>query len=231
MVEIDTQMQFDDIENVLFNNENIVLSKKVQEQISKCFDFLQKFANEKVIYGLNTGLGPMAQYRISDQSLIDLQYNLIRSHSTGAGNPLPDLYVKAAILARLGTFAQAKSGVHPQLPQLLVEFINRNIYPLIPEHGSVGASGDLVQLAHLALTLIGEGEVHYNGQWHNTIDILLKEKIKPFEIQLREGLALTNGTSVMTGIGRWSWHRYVCQRPRPRRLRLRLCPSSKRLHE
>jgi histidine ammonia-lyase len=201
MIEISNQLQFDSIESVLFDDNQIALSKDCQEQIKNCFDFLQKFAMDKVIYGINTGFGPMAQYRISDQSLTDLQYNLIRSHSAGAGQPLPDIYVKASMLARLGTFAQAQSGVHSELPQLLVEFINRNIYPQIPEHGSVGASGDLVQLAHLALAFIGEGEVRYKGQWCSTIDVLKKEQLKPFTIHLREGLALTNGTSVMTGIG------------------------------
>jgi len=201
MIEVSDQLPFEDIERILLNDETIVLSKNTKGQINKCFDFLQNFITDKVVYGINTGLGPMAQYRVSDQSISDLQYNLIRSHSTGTGSPLPNLYVKAAMLARLGTFAQARSGVHPELPQLLVEFINRNIYPLIPEHGGVGASGDLVQLAHLALTLIGEGEVHYNGQWRNTDDVLKKEQLKPFTIRLREGLALTNGTSVMTGIG------------------------------
>jgi histidine ammonia-lyase len=201
MVEIDKKLQFESIENILFGGEQIALSKGTQAKIKSCFDFLQTFAKDKVIYGINTGFGPMAQYRISDQSLIDLQYNLIRSHATGAGAPLPDLYVKAAMLARLGTFVQAQSGVHPELPQLLVEFINRNIFPLVPEHGSVGASGDLVQLSHIALTLIGEGEVRYKGQWTNTIDVLNKERLKPLTVHLRGGLAVTNGTSVMTGIG------------------------------
>jgi len=201
MVEISSKLLFDSIEDILFNNQQITLSRNTQERIKSCFDFLQKFATDKIIYGINTGFGPMAQYRISDQSLTDLQYNLIRSHSAGVGPPLPDLYVKAAMLARLGTFVQAQSGIHPELSQLLVEFINRNIYPHVPEHGSVGASGDLVQLAHIALALIGEGEVRYNGQWCNTGDVLQKEQLQPFTVRLREGLALTNGTSVMTGIG------------------------------
>jgi histidine ammonia-lyase len=201
MLEINNNLQFDNIEEILFDGRQVSLSKQTQERIKGCFEFLQEFATDKIIYGINTGLGPMAQYRISDASICDLQYNLIRSHSTGVGAPLPDLYVKAAMLARLGTFVQAQSGVHPELPQLLAEFINRGIYPLIPEHGGVGASGDLVQLAHLALTLIGEGEVRYHGQWLNTAEALQKEGLKPFTVRLREGLALTNGTSMMTGIG------------------------------
>ena len=194
-------MHIDDVENVLFNNLSVALTEETELQIGQCFDFLKQFASDKIIYGINTGFGPMAQYRIDDKSLIELQYNIIRSHSTGAGNPLPDLYVKAAMLARFGTFMQAQSGIHPELVRLLVEFINRGIYPFIPEHGGVGASGDLVQLAHIALTLIGEGEVHYKGEWKSTKEVLKIENLKPFTLQIREGLAITNGTSVMTGIG------------------------------
>ena len=201
MIEIYKQLQFDDIESILFENEQIALSNETQKQIKQCFDFLQMFANDKVIYGINTGFGPMARYRVSDRSLIDLQYNLIRSHSAGSGSALPDLYVRATMLARLGTFAQAQSGVHPDLPQLLVEFINRGMYPFIPEHGSVGASGDLVQLAHLALVLIGEGELRYGGQWRSSAEAFDSENLKPLRVHLREGLAITNGTSAMTGIG------------------------------
>ena len=201
MIIINKTLHLHDIEEILFNNEPIALSEESELEIGRCFDFLKQFSSDKIIYGINTGFGPMAQYRVDDDYLSQLQYNIIRSHSTGAGSPLPDLYVKAAMLARLGTFVQAKSGVHLDLVRLLVEFINRGIYPLIPEHGGVGASGDLVQLAHIALTLIGEGEVHYKGEWRNTKDVLEEEKLKPFDIHIREGLSVTNGTSVMTGIG------------------------------
>ena len=201
MIIMDPTLQVEDVEDILFKNENIALSAETKAKIGHCFDFLNRFISDKIIYGINTGFGPMAQYRIDDKSLTELQYNIIRSHSTGAGNPLPDLYVRAAMLARLGTFVQAKAGVHPDLVLLLVEFINRGIYPLVPEHGGVGASGDLVQLAHIALALIGEGEVHYKGERRNTNEALEQEKLKPFAIHIREGLAITNGTSVMTGIG------------------------------
>jgi len=190
-----------DVEGVLFGYNAITLSQEDETQIINCFDFLKRFASDKIIYGINTGFGPMAQYRIDDKSLLDLQYNIIRSHAAGVGNPFPDLYVKAAMLARLVTFTQAKSGIHLDLVRLLIEFINRNICPLIPEHGSVGASGDLVQLAHIGLALIGEGEVHYKGEWRTTQEVLKEENLKPFDIHIREGLAITNGTSVMTGIG------------------------------
>ena len=105
------------------------------------------------------------------------------------------------MIARLGTLLQARSGIHPEVVDLLVEFINRGICPFIPEHGSVGASGDLVQLAHIALTLIGEGEVHYRGEWRPAAEVLRENGLAPMRIHIREGLSITNGTSVMTGIG------------------------------
>lgn len=163
--------------------------------------FLKEFSKDKVIYGINTGFGPMAQWRIGDDHLKELQYNIIRSHSTGAGKPLPELYVRAAMIARLQTFVQAHSGVSAQMIDVLVDFLNADIVPVVPEHGSVGASGDLVQLAHIALALIGEGEVFYKGERRDTAEVLKETGIRPLEIGVREGLAVTNGTAVMTGIG------------------------------
>lgn len=191
----------DEVYRILFRNEPLEIAEDTWNAIDRCFEFLQNFTSNKVIYGINTGFGPMAQWRIEDQSLKDLQYNIIRSHSTGAGKPVEPLYVKAAMIARLGTFLQAESGVHRELVELLVEFINRGIYPMIPEHGSVGASGDLVQLAHMALTLIGEGEVWYRGEWRPTAEVLEENGLRPFQMRIREGLSVTNGTSMMTGIG------------------------------
>jgi len=201
IITLNQTLRIEDVENILFGNNTIALSPETESHIMSCFLFLKQFTSDKIIYGINTGFGPMAQYRVDDKSLTELQYNLIRSHSTGAGDPLPNLYVKAAMLARLGTFVQAKSGIHLDLVNLLIEFINRDIFPVVPEHGSVGASGDLVQLAHIALALIGEGEVFYKGERKNTKEVFEKEQLKHFTIHIREGLAVTNGTSVMTGIG------------------------------
>ncbi len=190
-----------DVEEILFSQRKIDRDALPMEAVRRCCDFLESFSRDKVIYGINTGFGPMAQWRVDDRYLKDLQYNIIRSHSTGAGSPLPDLYVRAAMIARLGTLLQARSGVHPEVIDLLVEFINRGIHPFIPEHGSVGASGDLVQLAHIALILIGEGEVHYQDEWRPTAEVMAECGLKPMSIHIREGLSITNGTSVMTGIG------------------------------
>ena len=201
MIYYNQELSLQEIESLLFTNEKIALSPKAEKRVESSYQFLKEFSQGKVIYGINTGFGPMAQYRVSDETLSELQYNIIRSHATGAGEPLSDLQVKAAMIARLGTLVQGYSGIHLSVLQLLVEFINRGIYPLIPRHGSVGASGDLVQLAHLGLTLIGEGKVHYKGEWRDTAGVLKENNLSPVSMFIREGLCITNGTSVMTGIG------------------------------
>lgn len=186
--------------DILFNGATLSLPDDEMGNVEKCHRFLKEFATDKVIYGINTGFGPMAQWRVDDKHLKELQYNIIRSHATGAGNPLSDVEVKAAMIARIGTFLQARSGISPTVITLLKEFVNRGIYPFIPQHGSVGASGDLVQLAHIALCLIGEGKAHYKDQWRPTSEVMAETGLKPMEIYVREGLSVTNGTSVMTGI-------------------------------
>ena len=188
-------------ESILIKNENVEIDSESIELVKKSFNFLVSFAKDKVIYGINTGFGPMAQYKVDSNHLKELQYNLIRSHSSGAGEKIPDVYVKAAMLVRLKAIMQGKSGIHISSLTLLQELINNNIFPFIPEHGGVGASGDLVQLSHLALVLIGEGEVTYEGKIYPTKEIFEKKNLKPITVQLREGLSLINGTSVMTGIG------------------------------
>ena len=199
-------MDYRKIENIIWGKESMTLGADDLQNVEKCYLFLKDFASEKVIYGINTGFGPMAQWRVDDAYLKDLQYNIIRSHSTGAGPALDDIYVKAAMVARTTNLLQCRSGVHPSVVKLLVEFINRGIYPYIPEHGSVGASGDLVQLAHIALTLIGEGKVHYKGEWRPSKEVMDECGLEPLQIYIREGLSITNGTSVMTGISAVNQH-------------------------
>jgi len=193
-------MTLDYAYDILYNKNRFSIDDSAIERINRSYEFLKQFAEDKVIYGINTGFGPMAQWRVADKYLTDLQYNIIRSHSTGAGKPLDLIDIKAAMIARVGAFMQGKSGVNRDIINLLVEFINRDIYPYIPCHGSVGASGDLVQLAHIALTLIGEGEVYYNGHWQPTAEVMRETGLKPVKMHIREGLSATNGTSVMTGI-------------------------------
>ncbi|MEH6763923.1 MAG: aromatic amino acid ammonia-lyase [Aequorivita antarctica] len=195
------KLEIADFDKIIFKNESVQLHKDIIERVQNSFDFLKEFSENKIIYGVNTGFGPMAQYKIKDDERIQLQYNLIRSHASGTGNPITSQYVRAAMLARLNTLSLGNSGVHPSVIKLMSELLNKNIIPLIYEHGGVGASGDLVQLAHLALVLIGEGEVFYKGELRNTEEVFKLENLQPIKVELREGLALMNGTSVMTGIG------------------------------
>lgn len=189
------------IYKIIYSGLPLSITEREWETVETSYNFLKEFAKDKVIYGINTGFGPMAQWRVSDEHLKELQYNIIRSHATGCGEPLTDEYVKAAMIVRIGTLLQGKSGVARESVELLQEMVNRDILPMIPEHGSVGASGDLVQLAHIALAMIGDGSVHYRGEWRPAGEVLNENGLKPLQIHIREGLSLTNGTSVMTGIG------------------------------
>ena len=201
MIEVNERLTLREMEQILYNGETIRISEKLRSQVVTSYEFLKEFSKDKVIYGINTGFGPMAQWRIEDEHLKELQYNIIRSHSTGAGERLPDICVRAAMLSRLKTFLEGHSGVHVTLIDLLIEFVNRGICPVVPRHGSVGASGDLVQLAHIALTLIGEGEVSYRGEIRPAGEVMAENGLEPLQMHIREGLAVTNGTAVMTGIG------------------------------
>lgn len=189
-----------DIENIALNKHAFVLDETAKDEVKKSFSFLEKFASDKIIYGINTGFGPMAQFKIDEDKLNQLQYNLIRSHSSGTGNTISDEESRAVLVARVTNFLQGNSGVSYGVVEKIGEFLNNEIYPEIYEHGGVGASGDLVQLAHLALNLIGEGYVRYKGERRKTADVFRELNIEPLQIQLRDGLGLMNGTSCMTGI-------------------------------
>jgi len=194
-------LTLEDFSEILNNRQEISLSDIALEKVETNFKFLKKFSSNKLIYGINTGFGPMAQYKVNEENILQLQYNLIRSHSSGSGKLMSAELSKALMVARLNSFMQAYSGVHTDVVELLKELINKNIAPCIFEHGGVGASGDLVQLAHLGLVLIGEGEVIFEGEVQPTIEIFNRFNIKPLAIHIREGLAILNGTSAMTGIG------------------------------
>jgi histidine ammonia-lyase len=189
-----------DFIDVLYKDSKVTISPESLKRVEQSFAFLKKFSQDKVIYGINTGFGPMAQYKIENSDQKQLQYNLIRSHAAGSGQHIPSIYIKSALLVLLNNLLQGFSGVHPDAVNQLAGFINKRIVPYVPEHGGVGASGDLVQLAHIALNLIGEGDVFHNNKLSACAAVLKKNDLKPLQMYIREGLALMNGTSVMTGI-------------------------------
>ena len=190
-----------DFEQIVLKEKTVEISNEALKRVKESHAFLVSFSKDKIIYGITTGFGPMAQYKIEDNEIKQLQYNLIRSHSSGSGDFIDKVYVRALMLARLNTLCLGFSGIHPSVVKQLETFINLGIYPRIPEHGGVGASGDLVQLSHLALGLIGEGDAEYQENIMPMADIFKELNLVSIEIHIREGLGLINGTSVMTGIG------------------------------
>ncbi len=158
-------------------------------------------------YGVNTGFGALAEVRIGLADLSKVQVNLLRSHSTGVGQPFDEPTTRAMMLLRANVLLLGTSGVRPALPRLLVAMLNAGVHPLVPEKGSVGASGDLAPLAHLALVLIGEGEAIYEGARLPGGEALSRAGLEPIELQPKEGLALINGTQAMTADAVLTWQR------------------------
>lgn len=196
-----SMLTLNQLKNQIDSKVHIQLTEHQRETIQASYDFLKKFAADKVIYGINTGFGPMAQYKISPENLNELQYNLIRSHSNGTGKALSETQIRTVMLCRLSTLSLGKSGISLGVAEKIVALLNAEIYPEIFEHGGVGASGDLVQLAHLGLGLIGEGYSYHQGERKKTADLFQAKGIQPLQLQLRDGLAIINGTSCMTGVG------------------------------
>ena len=194
-------LTLEQIEQIVLQGETITLSEQSVTAVGDCHKFLIDFSKDKLIYGINTGFGPMAQYRIEDEDRIQLQLNLIRSHCSGMGKLLSATQSRATLLARLNTMLRAHSGIHEDVVKLMANLLNAEAYPCIYQHGGVGASGDLVQLAHLALGLIGEGQFWYKGQVVAAAEVYKATGLQPMKIHIREGLGMLNGTSSMTGIG------------------------------
>ena len=172
--------------------ERVVQSRNLIEQI---------LAEGQTVYGVNTGFGKLSDVRIPPDKLAELQFNLVRSHAGGVGQPLSEAESRAMLLLRANVLAKGFSGVRPALLELLVDLVNAGVHPVIPEKGSVGASGDLAPLAHLALVVIGEGEAFYHGERISGAEALRRAGLKPLQLAAKEGLALLNGTQAMTAVG------------------------------
>ena len=155
----------------------------------------------QTVYGVNTGFGKLSDVRIPHESLAQLQTNLVRSHAAGVGNPLSEAESRAMLLLRANVLAKGFSGNRPELVDLLVAMLNAGVHPVIPEKGSVGASGDLAPLAHLALVAIGEGEAFHRGERLRGADALKRAGLAPIQLAAKEGLALLNGTQAMNAVG------------------------------
>src|SRR3954462_7134434 len=154
-----------------------------------------------IVYGVNTGFGKLSDVRVAPEELLDLQLNLVRSHSCGIGPALAEAEVRAMMLLRANVLTLGFSGIRIEIIEMLVEMLNRGVHPFIPEKGSVGASGDLAPLAHLALSLIGEGEAFFRGERLDSTEALRRAGLTPARLEAKEGLALLNGTQAMHAVG------------------------------
>src|SRR5688572_25205593 len=155
----------------------------------------------EIAYGITTGFVAIKDKIISREEVEQLQRNIVLSHAVGVGNPFDKPTVRAIMLIRANTLARGFSGIRLETLELTLEFLNRGIHPVIPEKGSLGASGDLAPLAHFGCVLIGEGKAEYNGDVMTGADVLAKSGLAPITLKAKEGLALTNGTTVMTAVG------------------------------
>src|SRR5215210_4464285 len=164
-------------------------------------------ADGATVYGVTTGFGDLADTRIDPRRAAELQRNLVRSHAAGVGEPLPDEVVRAMLLLRANALAVGLSGVRVELVELLVAMLNASVLPVVPSRGSLGASGDLAPLAHVALVLIGEGEATVDGAGPGRgAEALARAGLEPIELRAKEGLALLNGTQLMAAIGALAHH-------------------------
>lgn len=181
----------------------VVLADSSRAEMKKSRDYIEgRIAKGEVMYGVNTGFGAFSSVRISDSEIEQLQRNLIRSHSMGIGAPFTVFETRAMMILRANALAKGHSGVRPAVVDKILEFLNQGIIPVVPSQGSVGASGDLAPLSHLALALIGEGDAWCEQGTVVPVETLLKKKnIQPLQLQAKEGLSLINGCQVMTAIG------------------------------
>ena len=192
----------EEVIDVAVNMEKVEISQESQKAVKKARDYVDKKLEEgAIIYGLTTGFGKFSDTYISSEETADLQRNLIISHTCAMGDPLPQRVVRAAMLLRCNALSRGNSGIRPGTLNTLLEMINRGVHPVIPEKGSLGASGDLAPLAHMVLPMIGEGEAEYKGEILPGKEAMERAGIPVIELAAKEGLALINGTQIMTGIG------------------------------
>ncbi|MBV8602853.1 MAG: histidine ammonia-lyase [Candidatus Eremiobacteraeota bacterium] len=194
-------LTLDDVEAVAVRGVSVRVTPEALAAVAAARGAVDRqFALGATIYGVTTGFGRMADLTIAPAETAKLQENLVRSHAAGTGEPMKLEHVRAAGVLRVSALASGHSGIKPQTLDLLVEILNRGVTPVVPAQGSVGASGDLAPLAHMTLTLIGEGEAYYRGDRMPSAEALRLAGLKPIVLGAKEGLSLVNGTEVMTGI-------------------------------
>ena len=195
-------LTIEDVLDVARNFVEVEVSKEAMERVEKSRRYLEKVVSEgRAVYGVNTGFGAFENVLITKENIERLQTNLIRSHAIGAGEPFCEEIVRGAVLIRINSIIRGHSGIRPAVVEALLDLLNKKVYPFVPCQGSVGCSGDLSPLSHVALVLIGEGEVFIDGKREETSRVIDRLAIKPLALSYKEGLALNNGTAFMASVG------------------------------
>ncbi|MDZ5473515.1 histidine ammonia-lyase [Bacillus sp. 31A1R] len=195
-------LTLEEVRRVVFDKEEVSISQESIDRVNKSHEAVQRIVKEKrVIYGINTGFGKFSDVLIDEEHVEELQLNLIRSHACGVGELFPEVVSRTMLLLRANALLKGYSGARLVLIERLLELFKREIHPVVPSQGSLGASGDLAPLSHLALVLVGEGQVFYKGEIKETKEVLSIVGLEPLTLQAKEGLALINGTQAMTSMG------------------------------
>ncbi|WP_071461207.1 histidine ammonia-lyase [Bacillus massilinigeriensis] len=199
-------LTIEEVKRVSYDREVVTINPISMQKVKESRSAVERIVSEnKTIYGINTGFGKFSDVIISEHDVDDLQLNLIRSHACGLGEPFPEVVSRTMVLLRLNALLKGFSGIRPIVAERLADLLNAGIHPVIPQQGSLGASGDLAPLSHLALVLLGEGEVFHKGERMEAQVALKKEGIEPIVLHAKEGLALINGTQAMTAMGVVNW--------------------------
>ena len=202
------QLTLQQIVDVARGREQVVLADEARVRVERARRVVQDIVTQgRTVYGVNTGFGKLSDVSIDKADLIQLQLNLVRSHSCGLGEPLSEPEARAMLLLRANVLASGFSGARALVIDTLIAMLEKGVTPVIPEKGSVGASGDLAPLAHLALAAIGEGEVFYGGERLPSGTALERAQIAPLRLEVKEGLALLNGTQAMGAVGALALYR------------------------
>ena len=209
MLELSGQkLSLEQIVGVAHAMERVALASRARERAAESRRVVEEITESgRVVYGVNTGFGKLADIRIAPSELRELQLNLVRSHACGVGPALSVAETRAMLLLRANVLALGYSGARPLVIEMLINLLERGVHPVVPAKGSVGASGDLAPLAHLALCVIGEGEAFYQGERLPSSEALKRAGLQPIELEAKEGLALLNGTQAMGAVGSLALHR------------------------
>ena len=195
-------LALEQIAAVAIGGEHVTISPPARTRITASRKIIEQIvARGAMVYGVNTGFGKLSDVRVPQNELRQLQLNLVRSHACGIGPPLSEPEVRAMMLLRANVLTLGFSGIRGEVIELVCDMLNRRVHPVVPEKGSVGASGDLAPLAHLALSVIGEGEAFFEGQRLPGAEALRRGQLEPLQLEAKEGLALLNGTQTMHAVG------------------------------